>query len=77
MHDHLITKQNSPGTLSQYLEKEVVFGRKAMEQCTPSGSKRYRALPQRSTSESVQLLVQSYNTNIYCMYGVYGNYGMW
>lgn len=47
IYEHYITKKNNPATLAQILAKEAVFGPHIMEQCTPTGTKILRALPQQ------------------------------
>ena len=53
VYEHYITQKNNPTTVAQILAKEAVFGTHLMEQCTPTGTKVLRALPQQGLMKHV------------------------
>ena len=59
-NEHLVTKLNSPGTLAQLLAREAIFGSEVMGQCTPTGSKRLHALPQKELMDLKIIMFQYY-----------------
>ena len=60
INEHFITKQNTPGTLAQLLAREAIFGVQVMGQCTPTGSKKLRALPQQELMGIKTLIFKYY-----------------
>ena len=51
---------NAPETLAQYIAKEAVFGDEIMKQCTPSGRKQRKALPQKELMMIKRSIFQHY-----------------
>ena len=64
INEHFITKQNTPGTLAQLLAREAIFGVQVMGQCTPTGSKKLRALPQQELMGIKTLIFKYYPHNV-------------
>lgn len=62
VYEHYITQKNNPSTVAQILAKEAVFGTHLMEQCTPTGTKVLRALPQQGLMKIKTALFKYYPT---------------